>query len=970
MKIEHPAYELLSQEELKDIHSEGYVLRHKKSGATIALIANDDDNKVFYIGFRTPPADSTGVAHITEHSTLCGSEKYPVKDPFVELVKGSLNTFLNAMTYPDKTVYPVASCNDKDFDNLMDVYMDAVFHPNIYIHPEIFKQEGWHYELENPDDELKINGVVYNEMKGAFSSPDSIVDRVIMNSLFPDTPYGVESGGDPAHIPDLTYDQFLEFHSKYYHPSNSYIYLYGNMDFNEKLDYLDREYLSQYDAIEVDSAIPLQKAFSKTQEVETAYPVAADDDGKDETYLSYNVVVDTALNPELYQAMDVLEYALLTSPGAPVKKALTDAGIGKDIYGGYNSGTLQPVFSITAKGANPEDEERFLTIIHDTLEQQIRDGIDKKALYAAINTNQFHFREADFGQWPKGLMYGLQMLDSWLYDETKPFMHLHGVGILNGLKDKVNEGCFEDLIREYLLDNPHSSVVKAVPVAGLTAQSDEALKQKLAEYKASLTPEEIDALVADTRHLKEYQDTPSPKEDLEKIPMLKREDMRREIRPLDLKVKQCGRFTVLHHDVNTNGIHYLNLVFCVNNVAEEDLGYLTFMTHILGLVDTEQYSYVDLSNVINLVTGGISASVQNYATADGGYQLTVEVHSKFLYEDVESAIRLMEHVMLTSSYGDTQRLKELLDEEVSRMEGKLLSAGHIVGLTRAGSYFSVGGKVTDEISGIGYYRFLKHLDDNFEDEVNLLKEKCVNIKHAIFRPENLLVSTTGDEEAFLQVEKYLPRIETRLFRDYYELPQPHEIICHKLNEGFKSASQVQYVVRAGSFVKAGYHYNGAMKILNTILGYDFFWINLRVKGGAYGCMSTFSRTGDMAFMSYRDPHLVQTNEIYDETAEWLRNFSADERTMTQYIIGTISGMDTPLTPSMRGTRGLAAYMNGITEETLQRERNQVIDATEEDIRKLADPVDAAMKQNYICVVGNEDKIEENKDLFGTVENLI
>lgn len=494
------AYEVLEQRPLDDLHSEGCILRHKKSGARIAVIANDDDNKVFYVGFRTPPEDSTGVPHIIEHTVLCGSDKYPVKDPFVELVKGSLNTFLNAMTYPEKTIYPVASCNDKDFQNLMSVYMDAVFHPNIYKYQEIFKQEGWHYELEDEDSPITINGVVYNEMKGAFSSADDVLQRQILNSLFPDTSYRNESGGDPDFIPDLTYEAYLDFHRRYYHPCNSYIYLYGDMDVAEKLRWLDEEYLSHYKKITIDSAIREQKPFAKPVELVKKYPISSTETEEDNTYLSYNLVVGTVLDKKLYLAFDILDYALVSAPGAPVKKALLDAGIGKDITGGYDSGTMQPIFSFIAKNANGSQKEEFLSVIRETLKQQVKDGIDKKALLAGINGSEFRYREADFGQFPKGLLYGIQCLDSWLYDDMQPFMHLEASETYRFLKEQVKTDYFEQLIQTYLLDNPHASVVVIEPEKGLNAKKEEQLAKKLDAYKESLSKEEIQQLIADTKH--------------------------------------------------------------------------------------------------------------------------------------------------------------------------------------------------------------------------------------------------------------------------------------------------------------------------------------------------------------------------------------------------------------------------------------------------------------------------------------
>ena len=626
------AYELIKEENLTDIHAKGYLLRHKKSGAKISLISNDDENKVFYIGFRTPVEDSTGVPHIIEHTVLCGSDKFPVKDPFVELVKGSLNTFLNAMTYPDKTVYPVASCNDKDFANLMDVYLDAVFHPNIYKKEEIFKQEGWHYELEDKDAPVTINGVVYNEMKGAFSSPEGVLDRVVLNSLFPDTTYSNESGGDPEVIPELTYEQYLDFHRKFYHPCNSYIYLYGNMDMDEKLEFLDKEYLSHYDKIEVDSAIQLQAPFEKPVTISKPYSIASSESLEDNAYLSYNVAIGTNLESELTLAFDVLDYALLSAPGAPLKQALIDAGIGKDIMGGFDNSTLQPIFSVVAKNANKEDEEKFVGIIEDTLKKIVKDGLNRKSLLAGINSEEFKFREADYGNFPKGLIYGLSCMDSWLYDDDEPFLYLKILDVFAALKEKIETGYFEELIQKYLLDNSHKSYVSIEPEKGLNASLEKELEEKLAAYKRDLSEEEIDKLVEDTKHLKQYQEEPSPKEDLLKIPMLKRQDMKREAQPLVYEKVSCNGIETIHTNIYSNGIHYLNLMFDIGDITEEELPYLGVLKAVLGYMDTEHYNYADLANEIDLKTGGISSQINIYADTKkkDSFHAKYEVRSKIL----------------------------------------------------------------------------------------------------------------------------------------------------------------------------------------------------------------------------------------------------------------------------------------------------------------------------------------------------
>ena len=574
-------YEIIKDEDLQDVKCHGYLLKHKKSGAKLVLMEADDDNKVFSVGFRTPPEDSTGLPHILEHSVLCGSDHFPVKDPFVELVKGSLNTFLNAMTYPDKTMYPVASCNDKDFQNLMHVYMDAVFYPNIYKHEEIFRQEGWSYKLDSEDADLEYNGVVYNEMKGAFSSPEGVLDRVVLNELFPDTAYANESGGDPDVIPNLSYEQFLAFHKKYYHPSNSYIYLYGDMDMEEKLIWLDQEYLSKFDVAEIDSRIAYQEPFTKMKEVEMPYSVASEEPLEDNTFLSYNKVIGTSLDKELYVAFEILDYALLSAPGAPLKKALLEAGIGKDILGSYDNGVYQPIFSVVAKNANPEQKEEFVTLIEKLLTDMAEHGIDRKALEAGINYHEFQYREADYGRYPKGLMYGLQIMDSWLYDENEPFMHIQALDTFAFLKKQMNTGYFENLIREYLLDNEHGVIVTLKPERGRTARMDKELHDKLQAYKAGLSKEEIAELVERTKALEIYQSEPSDAEALATIPVLKREDISREIAPIYNEEMKLAGIPMVFHEIDTNGIGYIDIMFDMSEVPEELLPYAGILQGVL-----------------------------------------------------------------------------------------------------------------------------------------------------------------------------------------------------------------------------------------------------------------------------------------------------------------------------------------------------------------------------------------------------
>ncbi len=972
MKMEQiPAYELVTKQDIPDIHSMGYLLKHKKSGARVMVLENDDENKVFNIAFRTPPADSTGVAHILEHSVLCGSKKFPLKDPFVELVKGSLNTFLNAMTYPDKTMYPVASCNDQDFKNLMHVYLDAVFFPNIYEKEEIFCQEGWHYELEDVDSPLTLNGVVYNEMKGAFSSPEDVLDREVFNSLFPDTPYGVESGGDPKCIPDLKYSEFLSFHSRYYHPSNSYIYLYGNMDAAERLNWMDEEYLSKYDAMPVTSVIARQEPFDKMKELVMEYPITENEPEEQNSYLAYNVVTGDSLDVERCTAFEVLDYTLLSAPGAPVKQALLDAGMGKDIMGSYEDGIYQPFFSIVAKNADPANKERFVQLIQDTLGEIAEKGIDKKAIAAGINYMEFRFREADFSSFPKGLMYGIDVFDSWLYDDKKPFDYLKRLDIFASLKEKAKTRYFEELIEEYLLSNTHASIVVVNPKRGLAAKREKELEDKLAAYKDSLTLEEKERLAAETKHLKEYQDEPETEEALRTIPLLTRKDISKEGAKLYNTPKQVGDTLVLYHDLYTNGIGYLDLLFDTKAVPESLIPYLGILKSVLGYVDTEHYTYSQLFNEINARSGGILFGLQVFGNAEKPQdnKHMAGVKAKALYEDIPFVFEMIREILCTSKFEDDKRLYEILAKMKSRMQMSMASAGHSTAVARALSYFSENAYFQEKTTGIDFYKFLDELETNFQEKKEDLKEKLKELMVYVFRPENLTVSYTADQKGCRGLEEEVQKLKAVLCTKEI-MPGSFAPVLEVKNEGFQTSGQVQYVAAAGNFREVGYSYTGALRILKVMLSYEYLWTNIRVKGGAYGCMSSFRRNGDGFLVSYRDPNLVKTLEVFRKTGEFIRSFDADEREMTKYIIGTISEMDVPMTPSGKGNLSLNAWFSKVTEEDMAKERQEILEAQPEDIRKLAGIVDAMMEQNRICVVGSEEKLEQEKQIFGELRNLL
>ncbi len=972
-RLDLSAYTCIQSVPLPDLASWGLLLRHKKSGARIAVLSNEDRNKVFAIGFKTPPDNDTGLQHILEHSTLCGSKKYPVKDPFVELVKGSLNTFLNAMTYPDKTVYPVASCNDADFRNIMDVYLDAVFYPDIYIHPEIFRQEGWHYEMADKDAPLTVNGVVFNEMKGVYSSADDVLERRIMTNLYPDTCYAFESGGDPKVIPTLAYEDFLAYHKAYYDPANSYIYLYGDCDVQEQLDYLDREYLSRFDGGK-NAAHPVitpQPAFSKPREARAVYPVAEGTPLEGGTYLSKSWIVGTSLDPKLLVAMDAIDYALVQAPGAILKQRLLDAGIGSDIDSSWETSLLQPSYSIIARGADESQKEQFDEIIRETLDQMAKDGPDAKMLMAGLQSQEFRYREADFGRFPKGLMYFLSMMDTWLYDETKPFVRIELGDIYRELEGAVKTRCFADVIAKWLSGNPTCVDVTLVPDEQEARRQEKEEKERMAAIRDGMTEAQREAIVADTKALKAYQSEPSSQEDLAKVPMLKLSDITPDpVLPVRLKKEIAGK-TLVHTDIPTNGIGYVTLAFSLKNVPDDLLPYVGILSTVQGLMDTEHYSYTDLTNEINTNLGGLTTepTVYRNALADGKSELMYEVRGKALFGKLGFLLAMMEEEMLRTKFTDTRRLSDLLQQTVTRMETGMTSSGHLYASMSAAAQYSEDAYRTDEFSGYRFYRTVRALTDHFDQRKDELIRNLETLVGLIFTKANLMVSLGADEKGF---RTFAPECEALISR----LPKGNENRCTRHftpvteRTACTTSSQVNYVARSGNFLTGDTRYTGALQVLRIIFSYEYLWQNIRVKGGAYGCMSNFRKNGEGVLVSYRDPHILQTDEIYRNAAGFVENFTVSDRDMLKYIIGTIGAMDTPMPASNMTSYSFSAYMSRVSDEELRRDRRQVMEADQDAIRSLAPIVRKIVDAGHLVVIGNQDQIRRHADMFDRIVPLI
>ncbi len=970
-----PAYEVCQGEKLSDIESEGLVLRHKKTGAKVCLISNDDDNKVFFIGFRTPPSDSTGVAHIIEHTVLCGSKQFPVKDPFIELAKGSLNTFLNAMTYPDKTLYPVASCNMQDIKNLMHVYMDAVFYPNIYKHEEIFKQEGWHYELDCPEGELKINGVVYNEMKGAYSSAEDLLDTRVNAALYSDVTYGLSSGGDPDVIPELSYEEYLDFHRRYYHPSNSYIYLYGDFDMEERLEWIDREYLSAFDYQPVDSEIPFTAEWSEPKYVTDEYPVGEEEETKDKTYLSYNLVIGDTLDVKKCYAWDVLASVLFGTPGAPVREAIMDAGIGKDILGGFAGYIKQPCLMLVAKDTEAEKMQEFISIVEKTLKEQIEKGINKESLLGAINIREFDYRESDSGNFPKGLVYGINLLNSWLYDDNRVFDYCKVNAIFEELRKEIETGWFEELIKTDVLDNNHKVFHSFVPSPGMTEKKEQKLKESLKAYKDGLSNEEISGLVESTKALTAYQEAEETPEALASLPVLKVSDMKKEAPQINNSEISIAGVKTIHHDIATNGISYISLKFDTAGLPEELWSYASLLVRVLGIANTEKHSYLELVNEININTGGVNFFWDTYSVMDNtsDFKAYIMAETKVLTEKTDKAIELISEIITKTVFEDKKRLKQIIGEGVSDKQMVLIGSGHNTAISRAQSYFSPIAYFKQKTVGIDYYEFLKELYNDFDNRADDLIEKLKKIAECVLIPENMIVSLVCREEGLKALEKPLYDLIDDISGRCKEcLEQSFENGFEALqkNEAFKISGQVQYAATAGNYKNAGLPYKGALAVTRTILAYDYLWTNVRVKGGAYGCFFSYETiSGNCGMVSYRDPNLKASYDVYNNAADYIRGLNLTQEEVDKYIIGTLSRTDAPRNAKQQGNFSFSCYVSGVDHEYLQKERDEILGASLETIKETAEIVECAVNQGNICTVGSAAKVIEDKELFKEIKEL-
>lgn len=957
-------YTKLQNKYIEEIQSNVTIYRHNQTDARICTIENEDNNKVFSIAFRTPPINNCGLTHILEHSVLCGSKKYPVKDPFVELLKSSLNTFLNAFTFPDKTMYPCASQNETDFKNLMSVYMDAVFYPQIYQHEEIFMQEGWHYHILNEEDPITYNGVVYNEMKGAFSDPEQILMRSLMHSLYPDTAYGFESGGDPKYIPDLSYEEFKNFHQKFYHPSNSYIFLYGNCDMEERMEWLDREYLSAFQKIEFDTRILPQKPFEQPLYQTEFYPIAKEEKKENKTFLSYNLVLPSTLDTKLMLAMSILVTALFENPGAPLKQALIDAELGQDVQTMFDDGLLQPLLSIIVMNSNEDKEKEFISLVDTKLSELVQNGLDKDMLLSLLNFAEFKARERSFSaRMPQGLEIQMTCLNSWLYSEEQPFSKLEVLKYYQELKEDVKRGYFEEILKTYFLQNTHKSFVKLVPSYTCSEEARRSLESRLQTYKNSLTKEELCALIEKNKALSAYQAEPSTEEEINTLPKLKLEDMNPE--PERYSCERIEHtYPLLFSEYHTNDIAYINYYFDISGRNAEDLQYAALFADLFTYLSVESKSYQEINQFILKNTGGVKASVSSYVHQNKECKTTLRISFSTLTNTIEKTNDLILELLQSTKYEDTKRLYERLCEIKLSAEMGVSNRGHVYALMRAGSYCDEHCRTTDLISGIAYIDFIGELVNHFEKQKAYIVERLSALSRHFLTKTVFTAGFTGTKE---QLEVGIPQMD-KLYaalpaEAHYERETFRPV---SLAEGIKTQFDVNFVSRAGKFHRP---FSGAMLVLSNALSLNYLWQQVRVYGGAYGCMMQMKPHGFLGFTSYRDPAISRTNQVYEDIVEYIANLNPTEEELLKFKIGAIGSLDIVMHVSEKAYTAQQQYLSGNTYEIRKKYRSEVIHATKEELNSFAECFREALSANCLCVIGNTNKIEEEKGLFAEVRSL-
>ena len=962
----YKGYKLIQEKHIKDVNSDCVLLEHEKTGAKVFLMKNDDDNKTFGIGFKTLPKDNTGICHIIEHSVLSGSRKFQTKEPFMDMVKISMATFLNALTFPDKTIYPVSSRNEKDFKNLMDVYMDAVFYPVMKKDRRIFMQEGWHYELENAEDELNIKGVVYNEMKGAYSVPETTLYYRVNNALCPDTVYAMESGGEPYEIPNLTYENFCDFHSRYYHPSNSYIYLYGDCDMEERLEFLDREYLSNFEKEKIDNFEGSQKPFENTKNVFDEYSVSKDEDTKNKTFLAYSSCFGESNGLKDGIIGKLLSEILVDMQGAYLKEALLKANICEDVSSISMESTKFSSFGVYVINSEREYLDKFKEIVENVLREVVKNGIGKEKLIAVLNRTEFSIREL-LNSTTAGVEYFFSIFDTWLYGGSPMDSLTFDEALSEIREDILNNRLLERVIEEKILNNNHKAFIVLSPSAGLNDKKDLAQKEWLKRYKDSLSKIQIEKIIENTKNLIEYQQTESTEEQKATIPKLKIEDIDKETLKIPNEVEKIEDITVLKHNIFTSGINYVDICFDLKHISKDEIVYLSLVENLLKSLDKKSMTYKDFSVETFLRCGGISTAITTLTNAKNREKFVPKfvVSVKFLGEKLKETVELLKVLLKETIFTDKNRIKEEVLSIKGELEQDVLGAGHMYGINRAKSYFSNKACYDERFKGLDYLKFIQDLAENFDDRIDNVIEKMEFVYNRMFKQNETIVNITTTEENFEEIKKAFVEC-VKEFPRFEDISYDFTFERENLKEGIATSSDVNYVTFAGDLKKLGIEYSGSFSLLSKILSTTHMHNNIRAIGGAYGAGLSITRDSEMLMFSYRDPNLKSTKETFNSVGKYVSEMEITEEELESFKISLVKDFNPLLTPKHKGYTSMVMYITGSDEKELELYLGQLLNTKLEDLRELGKVIDEVLSQDGFVVVGNTNKIKENSKEFKNI----
>eukprot|EP00466_Bigelowiella_natans_P016747 jgi/Bigna1/54816/estExt_Genewise1Plus.C_440058 len=990
--VSHDAYDVVKVDDVTEYGARATLFRHKKTGAEVLSVEKDDENKVFGIVFRTPPTDSTGIPHILEHSVLCGSRKYTVKEPFTELMKSSLNTFLNAFTYPDRTCYPVASQNLKDFYNLVNVYLDAVFFPRAVTDPQVMAQEGWHYELDKEDDPLTRKGVVFNEMKGVYSQPDNIMGKVEMEALFPDNTYGVDSGGDPQVIPSLTFEQFKSFHQANYHPSNARVYFYGDDPVKERLDLLD-SYLSEFEENKVDTTVGWQPLLKEPRKISGKFP-SNSEEGKYMASVNW-VVHDSPLKSEDKLAISILSHLLMGTSASVLRKALTDSGLGEQVLGGGFDDTLQQtVFNVGLKGLKgDEDAEKVENLVIDILSKLKDEGFPEKAVAASINTIEFRLREFNTGGFPKGLMLMLGALEEWIYGGD-PLNGMRFEKDLASLKQRLKDGepVFQNIIKSMLIDNTHRVTVSMAPDTQLEAKDQEEERKELDGIKSSMSADDVKKIVEETKLLKEAQAAEDPPEAVATMPTLSLSDLDKKQRDIPIKVEDHKEGTKLvTHALSTSGIMYLDMALNLQALPMEDLPLIPLFERLLTEAGTQGKDAVALSQYIGTHTGGLGVSHFISQKANGaavgdpssvlGY---LTLRAKCVPEKVDTMLDIAEEVLTTAKLDNRQRAIEILKETKAGLEAAIVGSGHRYAAGRLSSRFTVADHIGEKMGGLDYLATVKEMLEQAENDDTwpALQKRLEGIRSALLctkGDKRMIINLTADQELLdssrSQIDKFVDRMHGNSIGDasatkLHDWAEEAKMEAAE-NEGFPVPTQVNYVGFGGQLFKSGEEMSGSAQVISKFLSTGFLWDQVRVIGGAYGGFCGIDPvSGLFRFLSYRDPNLQGTVDNYKAAADFLANIELTQEELEKAVIGTIGDIDSPTSPDQKGFTSLTRWLVGREHADLQRRRDQILGTTVNDFKEFGKRLQQLNTEAKAVVIGSGQAFEEAKDINFNLKNVL